>query len=77
MEEATENQPLQPLKSLQGYRYQSIGYSQGNRTGSDGASTGASCVAQLSTGYVCISGSKIVITHSSPLSIDVDLQSTR
>ena len=65
------------LKSLQGYHYQSIGYSQGNGTGSDGASTGASCVAQLLTGYVCVSGRKMITTHSSPLSIDVDLQSTR
>ena len=39
----------------------------------------ATCVAQLSAGYVCLSGSKKkkVITHSPPLSIDVDLQSTR
>ena len=59
---------------MQGYQY--TGYSQWIVTGGGGATTGT-CEAQLSAGYVPISETKRVITHSPPYFIDVDLQPTR
>jgi len=51
-------------------------HSQGIVTGFDGATNGT-WVAQLSAGYGCISETKFINTHSTPLSIDEDFQSTR
>jgi len=46
-------------------------YLQNPGTGDDGTPTG-SCEAQLSAGYICISETKWVTTHSPPLSINED-----